>query len=301
MTVAINPRLKQLQSVMQKFEERDQNRVEEKTPEASEEQKAPQKAVHLPYWSPENRGTPNAFLRGALFTATQGKDRKHYQRELIATLDGFEIRYTGIQLNQADLDLWETLLHLSRSNPLGEEAKHSGYGILQVLGKNTSKRDYESLKNSLARLGSAYVEVTQKGRRTYFGGLCGISGEINEETGEYRYKLNGGLHCLFDSGWSQVDYEQRKQLQKKPLALWLHGFYSSHAKPYPMKVETIYKLCGSETKDIKRFKQALKSAHEDLVNVGQLKSYEIESDLIRVKKTSSPSQVKHLKKHGEAQ
>jgi hypothetical protein len=285
-----------LQSKMKLFEERIKNQVEDKTPEAAQGQNGPQKAVHLPYWSAENRGTPNAFLRGALFTATQGKDRKHYQRELIATLDGFEIRYTGIQLNQADLDLWETLLHLSRSNPLGEEAKHSGYGILQVLGKNTSKRDYESLKNSLARLGSAYVEVTQKGKKTYFGSLCAISGEVDEQTGEISYKLNGGLHCLFDSGWSQVDYEQRKQLQRKPLALWLHGFYSSHAQPYPMKIETLYRLCGSETKEIKRFKQALKHAHDDLVEVGQLKSYGFENDLIKVKKVSSPSQIKHLKK-----
>jgi len=254
------------------------------------------KPVHLPYWAQENRGTPNACLRGALFSATQGKNRKTFQREHIATIEGVEIRYTGVQLNQEDLNVWETLLHMARTQPLDTEAQHSGYAILQELGKSTSKQYYESLKDSLARLGSAYIEVTQKGKKTYFGSLCAISGEVDEETGEIRYKLNGGLHSLFTSGWSQIDYEQRKRLKKKPLALWLHGFYSSHAQPFPMKIETLYKLCGSETKEIKRFKQALKRAHDDLVEVGQLKSYKFEKDLIKVKKVSSPSQIKHLKK-----
>jgi len=294
MTVSLSSSLK---SFTQKFEERAKQAEEIKAPEASSVSTS-KKPMHLPLWAPSNRGTPNAFLRGALFSATQGKDRRLYQRELIATLDGFEIRYTGIQLNQADLDLWETLLHLSRTNPLGEEAKFSGYGILQELGKNKSKRDYDSLKDSLARLGSAYVEVTQKGKKTFFGGLCSISGEIDEETGDYRFKLNGGLHCLFNSGWSQIDYEQRKLLQKKPLALWLHGFYSSHASPYPIKIETIHRLCGSETKEIKHFKSSLKKAHEDLVSIGQLKSYEFKNDLVEVKKFCTPTQVKHLRKKG---
>ena len=29
------------------------------------------------------------------------------------------------------------------------------------------------------------------------------------------------------------------------LAQWLHGFYASHAKPFPIKIETLHRLCGS--------------------------------------------------------
>ena len=40
--------------------------------------------------------------------------------------------------------------------------------------------------------------------------------------------------------WTQIDWEQRQRLRgSKSLALWLHGFYASHAAPYPLTVEPI--------------------------------------------------------------
>ena len=43
----------------------------------------------------------------------------------------------------------------------------------------------------------------------------------------------------------------------KPLALWLHGFYASHAAPHPLSVEYLHKLSGSQTKRLRRFKENL--------------------------------------------
>lgn len=257
------------------------------------------KQMCLPGWEEMSWGAPNAVLRGALFSATQGRNRRFCERELIATLEGYEIRYTGIQLTQADLNLWEALLHLSRANPLGNEALFSAYEILKQLGKGTSKRDYESLKKGLARLRSADVEITIKGEKTYFGQLCGISGELDEKTDEYRFKFNGGLICLFDSGWSKLDFEQRQKLRDKPLSLWLHGLYSSHAKPYPMKIESIHKLCGSDTKLMRKFKQSLKKSLDDLKEIGQINSYSLDNELVAVEKKPTKSQRKHLNVKGD--
>ncbi len=250
----------------------------------------------FPGWEEGVRGTPNALLRGALFSATQGRSKRFFERELIASLDGYEIRYTGIQLTQSDLNLWETILHISRNRPLGQESGLSLYEILKNMGRGQSSRDYERLKKSLARLRSADVEITIKGNKTYFGALCGISGELDEKTDSYRFKFSEGLICLFDKGWSKLDYDQRKTLGDKPLALWLHGLFSSHARPYPIKVETVHKLCGSSTKNIKHFKLNLKTALNELVEIGHLKSFVIESDLVKVKKYPSKSQIKHMVK-----
>lgn len=38
---------------------------------------------------------------------------------------------------------------------------------------------------------------------------------------------------------------------------WLHGFYASHAAPYPLRVAYLHKLSGSQTKQLKPFKQNL--------------------------------------------
>ena len=48
--------------------------------------------------------------------------------------------------------------------------------------------------------------------------------------------------------WTQIDWEQRQLLRNKPLALWLHGFYASHATPHALTVEYLHKLSGSRDK-----------------------------------------------------
>ena len=59
------------------------------------------------------RGVPNSVLRGALFAAVQGKNRVAMKAELLAVQKGMEIRFTGWQLDQSDLDVWEQALHLA--------------------------------------------------------------------------------------------------------------------------------------------------------------------------------------------
>ena len=38
---------------------------------------------------------------------------------------------------------------------------------------------------------------------------------------------------------------------KSTLAKWLHGFFATHAKPYPYKVGTLHNLCGSTDKSLR--------------------------------------------------
>src|ERR1051325_9017610 len=75
--------------------------------------------VQLPLWPEPKRGAPNSFIRSALFAAIQGKDRQFMKEAVLASQDGIVIKYTGEQLNQADLDVWETIVHLAREQPLG--------------------------------------------------------------------------------------------------------------------------------------------------------------------------------------
>ncbi len=73
----------------------------------------------LPLWPEPVRGTPNAFLRSALFPAIQGKTRQALKRSVIASQKDITIRYTGFQLDQSDMDVWEQSVHLARQHPLG--------------------------------------------------------------------------------------------------------------------------------------------------------------------------------------
>ena len=85
----------------------------------AQEPRGPAKVIQLPLWPEAKRGAPNAVLRGALFAAVQGKGRIALDRKLLAAQDGITIRYTGWQLTQSDLDVWEQTLHLARTQALG--------------------------------------------------------------------------------------------------------------------------------------------------------------------------------------
>ena len=98
-------------------------------------------------------------------------------------------------------------------------------------------------------------------------------------------------------GWIETRAEawaQRQRLRGKPLALWLHGFYASHAAPYSLTVAYLHKLSGSRTKRLRKFKENLIRALRDLEAVGAIQAFEIRDELVHVRTVPSKSQQKHL-------
>ena len=258
----------------------------------AQEPRGPAEVIQLPLWPEAKRGAPNAVLRGALFAAVH-KDRPYLEGALLAAQDGITVRFTGKQLNQTDLDVWEQVLHLARTQALGTECNFTAHGFLKALGRSTGKMNHEWLQTALERLNGAVVRISD-GRRTYFGTLI-ERGVRDEDTGRYVVKINPELAEFYGrSQWTQIDWEQRQQLRGKPLALWLHGFYASHAAPYPLRVAYLHKLSGSQTKRLRKFKENLTQALRDLETVGAVRSFEIQDDLVHVRTVPSKSQRKHL-------
>ena len=259
---------------------------------AQEEPRGPAQVIQLPLWPEATRGAPNTVLRGALFAAVQGKGRVALDRATLGAQDGVTIRYTGWQLTQSDLDVWEQALHLARTQALGTECHFTEKGFLQGLGRQSGKSGRDWLRSAFARLTATAVEISD-GRRTYGGNLLEFYRE--EDTGRTVLEINPKLAPFFGrSQWTQIDWEQRQRLRGKPLALWLHGFYATHAKPYPLTVEYLHKLSGSQTKQVWKFKQNLTQGLKELVTVGAIEAFEIVGDLVHVRTVPSKSQQKHL-------
>jgi hypothetical protein len=240
------------------------------------------------------RGTPNACLRSALFAGIQGNERIAYKkRTLLAAVDGIEVRYLGVQLNQSDLDVWMHIVHLSRQQLPGFNVTFSAHAMLTALGRSTGKSQHEWLKESMARLGGAFVEMTFNGRDT-FGEKGFLRYHRDERTQRYVVELTESMVWLFEDGYTYIEFAQRQKLRKHPLALWLHGFLSSHAAPYPLKITTIHRLSGSSAKTLRDFKYRLRKALDALVAIGTLGSFEVEEDSVKVKKHPTPCQKRHL-------
>ncbi|MDO9106442.1 MAG: plasmid replication initiator TrfA [Methylovulum sp.] len=248
----------------------------------------------IPSWPTTMRGTPNACLRSALFAGIQGNERIAYKkRTLLASVDGIDIRYLGVQLNQSDLDVWLHIVHLSRQQLPGFSVTFSAYALLKALGKGTGKSQHEWLKEAMARLGGAFVEMTFHGRDS-FGEKGFLRYYRDEVTQRYVVELTESMLRLFEDGYTHIEFAQRQKLRKQPLALWLHGFLSSHAAPYPLKITTIHRLSGSGAQTLRDFKYRLRKALGALVAIGAIDSFVVDGDSLKIKKTPTPSQQRHL-------
>jgi hypothetical protein len=255
---------------------------------AHEQRRESAEIIQLPLWAEQKRGTPNSFLRSSLFAAVQGKDRRFLKEEVLASQNGITVKFTGEQLNQSDLDVWETLVHLARQHPLGHVCGFTAHGLLKALGLHTGNTDHKWLHSVIIRLTACAVEITHEGK-TYFGSLI-ESGAKDQLTRHYNIKLNRDLIRLYGgTQWTAIDWKQRQQLRRQPLAQALHAFYSTHAKPYPIKLATLQEVTGSRNPQPASFKRQMRQALTSLVSLGFLADFYIDIDLVTVVRLSKYS------------
>ena len=259
----------------------------------------PKNVVQLPLWPEPVRAVPNGFLRSALFGAIRKGRRRYFKAEQLAALDGIEIRYTGERLDQGDLDVWESVLHAVRLQELGSRCRVTSYTLLKLMGKTDTGKNRATLHKRITRLRANAVEVRQ-GRYCYIGGLIAGAAK-DEETQEWVIELDAKLRPLFAADqFTQVEWAVRHALDGQPLAQWLHGFYASHAKPFPLKIETLHRLCGSEATLMSDYAKTLRKALDAVAEAsaahGEGFSYDIRGDLVHVEKKAQGAQRRHLAK-----
>ncbi len=246
--------------------------------------------LHFPLWHEQKRGTPNTFLRSALFAAIQSKDRVFIKETLLFSQQGITVKFTGEQLNQEDLDVWEALVHLARKHPLGTECSFTAHSILKMLGLDTGGCQHERLHSAIIRLTACAVEIKHEGVK-YFGSLI-ESGVKDEVTSHYVISINRKLNRLFgDHQWTAIDWEQRLLLKGKPLAQALQAYFSSHERPYAVNLSTLQELTGSRNTQPSSFKRQVKTALDTLIKIDFLQSYSIENDLVEVKRILKTRQI----------
>jgi hypothetical protein len=264
-------------------------------------------AVQLPLWDEEIRCMPNEILRSALFNArNRNQPRRYFKNEAIAIIDqSARISFTGEELRQNDETVWLQLIHLAKEMPIGSPIEFTAYSMVQSLRLAESKKSepsrqqtesekpkkfkpsqqhVERLRESLQRMQATSLAIYSKRLRR------GVSLSMiprfewrDEVTGtrlpKWRVFLAPELVELFgDVHFTRLQWEQRLALPTG-LATWLHGYFASHAEPYPLKLETLQKGCGCLTdtarKSPRKFKQLVSSALAELVRVGFLKRAEI--------------------------
>jgi hypothetical protein len=96
-----------------------------------------------------------------------------------------------------------------------------------------------------------------------------------DHSGRYKIVLNKELLNLFDAGYTQVQWEQRRQLSRKPRLL---SYYSSHRAAHPVKVQTLQTMCGSSTASLQKFRRNLRKALDEVRERDILSDWIIDAD-----------------------
>ena len=252
----------------------------------------------LPDWPEKTRGVPNLCLRSALFGVIKRGRRRAVKGESVAAVKGLDIRYTGWRLDQGDFDVLAHALHLVSRH---QQKSTDGYvqftakGFLRGIGRKAGKSGREWLKDSFRRLTASAVEIKLEIPYGYGPDSFTYAGSLidefyyNSHDQSYFLKVNPKLAKVFDTGWTQLQWQQRLHL-KTDLAKWLHGFYASHRAPYPVKVATLMRLCGSECHRLVDYRRSLRTAMGELVRVNAIIAWEIDqSDKIHVNRNSTGS------------
>ncbi len=69
----------------------------------------------LPEIFEDKRAVPNCFLRGALFGMVRKGRRAVVGDMPIFTMSQYDLTFTGYELDQNDLEVWDTLMYLAKS------------------------------------------------------------------------------------------------------------------------------------------------------------------------------------------
>lgn len=260
--------------------------------------------IQIPLWSEKHRPVLHDLVRSALFTCGQKEARADLKAKPIYALEHIKITYTGEELRQRDYDVYLQILHLSRGLTVDnrqESVEFDARSLVKLLGWTQNSRSLVELREAIRRLTACALEVTRartkvSGPVLYGGPLllkyAGVGERSFDEVTFWTVQINTEVAAQLRPGdYTRIDWQVRSQLA--PLEKWLHAFYSTNQAPYPMKVETLHKLCGSRMAELKFFRRALKGALHALEKIGFLSSWEIdENDKVKVTRsqmlTTSP-------------
>lgn len=242
------------------------------------------KLYQLAFWPDDKRAMPGEFIACALFSALQGKDAEYVERQRLASVNGLTVIFTGKRLTQVHADVWEAIMHMGRQQPEGSLVRCTARQLLRLMGRQTGGKQRDDLDLWLNQLTATSVVIRDDvGGERFRGSLLPRSADkdVPEDTA-YAFDINRDLARILSNNLFLVDWDKRRQLQRKPLASWLQRHFSRFHKP--VAVAELYRLSDSKTKRLVDFRKQLRVALCELQQVNVIGAWSVDSktDTLRI-------------------
>ena len=244
--------------------------------------------MFLPVWRETTVGLPNIFLRSGLFRASAVGDDPT-EGEIIATRRDDRIIKTGEELGDYDRRIFAACINHYRTRPLAQEVDTTYYQLSKALGVAYSENVRNAIRNSLARLGSVYLQIRTKGLDIPMTRFLDVSCDESTRRSDGREVISFRVREWISQLYGREDWTSLNlaALKYSGLVAWLASFYSTHASKYSIDVDDLCKLSGaacSQGEFNRRLKRALVQLQNERVpDVIRVLGYEIKGGKVTVR------------------
>nr|WP_186329684.1 plasmid replication initiator TrfA [Variovorax boronicumulans] len=269
------------------------------------------KDVFLPRWHELCCALPNLLMRSALWSISSIRDdspvnandgesgeRCVYVDQEIASTNDVRIIYQGPALGTYDRRVFATCLSYYREErPLSSKAEQkwvevSFFKFLEEMGVKYHPDSLEALRKSLLRLSKMVLRMRCDGLDIQVPRILDVSfagdvarGEEGRASDKIVFRVLEEFAQLYgEKKWTAVPLEALRE--KVAIKSWLGSFYSTHAKPFPIELESLHKMTGSSA-TLPKFKYDLKNSLDSMKLLSQpdstrVKDYKLGSSTVVV-------------------
>jgi hypothetical protein len=241
--------------------------------------------VQMRLFPDDVRVIPNYLARTPLFAPVRPGRRKQLNSELLASPRGFELRYSGEQLDQSDCDVFMQLIQEARGKTLGEPVSLNRADFLFQIGRDNGGKNYAWLSSVFKRLNGARIHVESE---RYKVNITLVSKTIEDKvTGAFQAVLDPDIIKIFSANeYTHVDWDKRKAIERRvDLCKWMQNFICSNEKGLQRHgIENLRNWSGYNS-PIRKFREALLEAMQELERVGIIISASFYEEDTKVKWT----------------
>lgn len=225
----------------------------------------------LPLFPEEDTSAlPNYIARTPLFAPIQPGRRKMHDNTVLASPEGFEVRFSGKQLDMADQDVFMMALKYAQGVDLNQPVRCDRAEFLKELGwepgKNGSfgKSAYTWLDQAFQRLTTGTLHIKTKRYKAHLSLVADWTQD--EQTGQWEFTIGGKVRALFQNNeYAFIDLAKRQQIAHRvDLAKWLQSYAATHEPGlHRISIENLKKWCGYAS-PVRKFREALAEALAEL-------------------------------------
>lgn len=249
----------------------------------------PRGPLQLDIWPDTVREIPNDYARSALFTVRNKKEpRASMQGAVVFHVErAVKIVFTGIELRADDDELvWQQVLDYAKRYPLGEAIQFNLHQLCSDLGWPINRHYYNKARDCITRLKANEVRV--ENQRLGRGVAMSLIREYEfdgagEQGTKYRVWIHPNLIVLF-AGKNSTRIEWAKYREVSPIARRLYDYVASHKQPFPLRLDTFYKMCASTCGTARKWKQMVKGACDELAKAGMVQKAWVDDESIFVER-----------------